>query len=157
MLTNSFTVKYRDPSTGQVVEGVFTTKKLSIRDRTQMMVKTTQYAGGMHCVRDEDGKPTGMGIDEETEFANRMLAHLEIALIQKPTWFNMDEIWDLGVVREVYQKVMDFESSFKSTLGGEPGPGGVGQASGSGTSPQANAGNGPTPVVGQKVSAALDA
>jgi hypothetical protein len=155
--TSTFTTKWRNPTTGQLEEGQFTTKKLSIRDMAQVGVRKAQLAGGMHCVRDDSGNPTGQGIDEETDYANHMIAHLETALIQKPIWFNLGEIWDLGLVKEVFSKVMTFENSFKSTYGGTAGPSGVGQAGSSAPGAQADAGSGPTPVVGKEVSASLDA
>ncbi len=155
--THTFTVRWTNPSSGNTEEGMFTTKKLSIADMSKMGVRSAQLSGGMHCVRDDNGVPTGMGIDEETEFTNKMLAHLEIALVQKPVWFNVSEIWDVGLLEEVYGEVAKFEASFKSTRRRAAGTGGVGQASGGGERPQPNAGNSPTQVVGQEVSASLDA
>jgi hypothetical protein len=155
--TKTFTVSWRNPGTGVIEDGQFTTRKLSIRDMSQIGTKTAQLSGGMHCVRDDNGVATGQGIDEETEFANKMIAHLEISLVQKPVWFNLSEMWDLDLLHEVYGEVAKFEGSFKSARRNAPGDGGVGQAGGGGERPPSVPGNGPTKVVGQEVSASLDA
>jgi hypothetical protein len=145
---------------GEVLEGQFTTKRLSIKDRGRIGVRKSQLAGGMYCVRDEEGRPTGQGIDEHTDWLNSMIAHLEVCLEQKPQWWNLDELADIELVQSVYQEVMDFELSFfRGADRGEGGrePGQVG-AGGSGSQPaQTDAGNKPTPVVGKEVQAALDA
>ena len=158
----TFNVKYKSPETGQIVEGTFTTKRLSIRDRSEIGRRRSQLAGGMYCVRDDEGNPTGQGLDEETDYLNAMIAHLEVSLVQKPQWWDLQEISDLGLVREVYQQVGEFESSFfrlGQKDGGPEGGGrdGVGAENGSSEPAATGSGDVPTPVVGEEVQAALDA
>jgi hypothetical protein len=158
MQTKTFTVKHKLED-GTVDEGTFTVKRLSIKDRAHIGMKKSQLAGGMHCVRDDDGNPTGQGIDEDTDYLNAMIAQLDVALIQKPSWFNLDELADIGVVQEVFKKAADFEVSFfRSTNGGDNnGSGRVRQEDGGAPNEEPGSGNTPTPVVGQEVQAALDA
>jgi hypothetical protein len=113
-----------------------------------------------NCVRDDDGAPTGQGLDEETDFTNTAIAHLEVGLEQKPLWFKMDEINDVGLLRKVYGEVMDFEWSFfrreGETDSDEKSDGRSTDDSVAANAPK-QPGNGPTPVVGPEVQAALDA
>lgn len=158
----TFTVKYKSEETGDIIEGTFTVKRLAVRDRSQVGMRKSQLAGGMYCVRDADNNPTGQGLDEDTDYLNGMIAHLEVALIQKPSWFNLAELADLGLVREVYGQVFDFETSF-FRLGqkdGNPAEGGsdnVGAENGVTEHPGTGVGNAPTQVVDQQVQASLDA
>lgn len=145
---------------GHLYEGQFTVKRLSIRDRSRVGVKKSQLSGGMYCVRDDNNVPTGQGLDEDTDYLNSMLAHLEVALIQRPQWFDLETIADLGLVREVYEKVCNFELTFfrpedRKEDSGKPGS--VREGNGSAERAQPGPGNHPTEVVGQEVSAALDA
>ena len=158
----TFVVKHKSEETGEVTEGQFTVKRLAIRDRSEIGRIKSQLSGGMYCVRDDEGNPTGQGLDEDTEYLNGMIAHLQVALIQKPEWFNLSEIADLGLVREVYERVWDFEGSFFRT-GQEDekseasNAGNVGKANGVEEHQGSRTGNHPTPVVDQEVQAALDA
>lgn len=154
----TFTVSHKDPETGELYEGQFTTKRLSIGDRGRLGVRKAQLCSGMHCVRDDNGAATGQGIDEQTDQLNGMIAHLEIALIQKPTWFDLNQITDVTLVEAVYNRVVEHELSFKSGRGSQGvgpdsvrAPGGGSERAGTGSP------NSPTPVVGQEVSASLDA
>ena len=145
---------------GTIMAGTFTTKRLSIRDRGQIGVKKSQLSGGMYCVKDDDGKPTGQGIDENTDYLNAMVAHLAVCLIQEPDWWNLDEISSIGLVQAVYEEVMDFEMSFFRSADGGKDQGRSGQVGENGSgdaNTQAGTGGPPTQVVGQEVQASLDA
>ena len=158
---NTFPIRHTDES-GEVREGQFTVKRLSVRDRSQVGMRKSQLAGGMYCVRDDDGNPTGQGLDEDTDYLNAMIAHLEVSLVQRPGWFNLEELADLDLVREVYSKVWEFESSFfrseqkdGPSEGSDPGrvgaENGVTEHTGTGT------GNNPPKVVDKEVQPSLDA
>ena len=156
----TFVVKYKT-SEGQILEGQFTTKRLSIMDRSTMGVRKSQLCGGMYCVTDDKGKATGQGIDENVDYLNTMIAHLEVALVQKPQWFDLEEIDEMGVLQEVYNEVVSFAVSFF-----RPDDGGDSQGNGSGRSSEATSDqtsqeqeNNPhsATVVDREVSAALDA
>lgn len=145
---------------GETYTGQFTTKRLAIKDRAKVGVKKSQLMGGMHCVRDEEGVPTGQGVDEYTDSLNEMIAHLEVSLEQKPVWFNLEEIADVELVQAVYREVMDFEMSFfraanraDDTRGSDE----VGEGDRSAQPQGTGARNHPTPVVDEKVQATLDA
>lgn len=99
---------------GRQVEGTFTTKKLSIKSAAAVQVRKVQLNGGFYF----DEKKPGVGVDEETDYTNYMIAHLEQSLIRKPTWWNLDELDDVNLVLEVFKKVAEFEQSFSSPLRG---------------------------------------
>ncbi len=146
--------------TGETVEGQFTTKRLSIKDRSLIGVKKSQLNGGMYCVRDDNDMPTGQGLDDGTDWLNSMLAHLEVSLVQKPSWWDLNEIADISLIHKVYGEVMDFETSFFRNSDGEKDKGEPGQVGEGASSPQparTESGNTPTPVVDEKVLSALDA
>lgn len=109
-----FFVKYTSPIDGSVLEGTFTTKKLSVKGITAVQVRKIQLNGGFYY--DED-KP-GTGVDEQSDWTNYMIAHLEHSLIRKPTWWNLDEIDDIELMLTVFREVAKFENSFSSPLRG---------------------------------------
>jgi hypothetical protein len=158
-----FPIAWKDPETGEELTGQFTTKRLTIQDKARLGVRVSQLCGGMYCVREPDpddpdgpGKPTGQGIDAETQFMNEMLAHMELALIQKPKWFNLAELCDLDLMKEVYGHVVDYELSFKSRRGAGGGPGGVRQEDGGSKPEGPKPADQPAQVVGPEVRASLD-
>lgn len=162
MITNSakqkvFNINHK-LETGEVKEGQFTTKKLSIMDRSKIGVRKSQLSGGMYTVRDDQGNPTGQGLDEDTDFLNHMISHLEVALIQKPIWFDLNNIDDADLVRKVFKEVIDFEASFRRPGNtSDSGNDGSSQEASSTESSQQTTGRLPTQVVGKEVQAALDA
>lgn len=99
---------------GRSVEGTFTAKKLSIKATAAIQVRKVQLNGGFYF----DEKKPGTGIDEETDWTNYMIAHLEQSLIRKPTWWNLDEIDDVNLLLDVFKKIAEFENSFTSPLRG---------------------------------------
>ena len=155
-----FDLDYTSEEDDEKYAGRFTTKRLSIKDRGQIGVRKSQLMGGMYCVKSNEGVPTGQGVDEDTDYLNAMIAHLDVCLIQKPAWFDLDDIADIGVVQAVYKEVMDFEMSFfraKNRSKDSSGSGQVGQDNSSEQHQGSGSGNNPTPVVDEKVQAALDA
>lgn len=104
-----FFIKHRLPS-GEEFEGQFTCRKLSIKQMAAVQVRKATLNGGFYF---DENKP-GQGVDEDTDWTNHMIAHLEIALIQAPMWFNLDEIYDLDLVLAVYAEVAKFENEFNS-------------------------------------------
>ena len=158
--TTSFTQEHKDDD-GVIQTGTFTAKRLSIMDRSRVSVRRNQLSGGMYCVRDDNGNPTGQGLDPETDFINGVIAHLETALIQKPIWFKLEEITDTGLLMEVYDKVIDFERSFFRS-GDQPAAEGShndrgGETSSDQAPPQQGHPATAQKVVGQQVQTSLDA
>lgn len=152
----TFNFQYKDQDTGQILEGQFTAKRLTVNDKAKLGVNVSQRCGGMHCVRDDSGEPTGQGITADTEFTNTMLAHLELVLIQKPVWFDFNNLNDMQLVREVYERVVDHELRLKSGGGGTNGSGDVGTQNRSEKSQGTDSGNVLKAVVGKEVQASLD-
>ena len=132
-------------------QGAFTAKKLSIRDISQLGVRKTQLNQGLHY----DPKAPGQGVDYVTDELNAMIAHLELAIVSAPAWWNLEEMTDLSILSEVYQEVISFENSFH---GGGQGrvDGGVSEAGSSQAGTPADNSGRVTQVVGQEVPSSLE-
>ena len=107
---NTFSIDYYSKVEQRQFEGKFTVRIASMADKSRIAVRKAQILGGMYCVRDEDGKPTGRGIDEDTEWVSHMQAYLETVLAQKPDWFKLDEIIDEALILKVFAEVMKYEN-----------------------------------------------
>ena len=160
---NTFHLDYYSPVEDKKYEGKFTARITSFMDKTKINVRRSQILGGMYCVRDDNGMPTGRGVDEDSEVNAQMIAHLEVALIQKPDWFKLDgegAITDDQVIYKIFDEVITFEKTFRAGVRGTAeGSAGSAQGSegvGAAKSAQANAGNAPQKVVDGQVQAALD-
>lgn len=110
-LTHQFEFRYTSPLDGHEYSGTFTVKKLSIKDLGQLGVRKVRLNGGFHYSEDNPGS----GIDEETDWINTMIAHLELAIVQQPLWFNIELVYDAGLLGELYKKVAEFENQFFRT------------------------------------------
>lgn len=104
--THTFSVDIKTPN--QRYEGTFTVKKLSVREIAQMGVRRIQMNGGLHY----DPSNPGKGLDPMTDEFNAVFAHLELAIVKSPDWWDLDELADFAVVSAVYQEVLDFEARF---------------------------------------------
>lgn len=156
---HSFTINHLGDN-GQRYDGVFACKKQSIMDSSRISVRKSQLNGGMYCHRDDDGNVTGKGIDEATDFLNYMIATLETVIVQKPVWWDLEDISDVELLSKVFQEVMKYENSFRGR-----GNGGEDRSSGSGSGSEENGSeerkasestNGPKKVVDREVQASLD-
>lgn len=105
---NTFSIDVDSETDGKRYQGSFTSKKLSISDLAALGVRKAQLNGGMYWSQNNPGK----GVDEGTDDLNNTLAHLEVALVQTPPWWNLEEITDPEVVGAVYKEVIIFENSF---------------------------------------------
>ena len=148
----TFLFKYSSSLDGQVYEGQFTCRKLSIRDLAQMGVRKVQLNGGYHF----DDKNPGCGIEEHIDGMNSMIAHLEIALVQAPHWFRLDDVYDPQLLTEVYMKVVEFENSFFRRTGGQVQPGYSSQNASDAASQGSNVVGSITPVGGSKIPSAME-
>lgn len=158
--TNSFSIDHRSEIDEFHYQGSFTSRKMSILDQTRISKRKSEICGGMFTVRDDAGNPTGQGIDEWTEVQGRMIAILEVALVQKPEWWDLGVIGDEDLIGKVFEEVMLFENSFRgrgrAQAQGQDGSGG-GQGNGQEQhAPSIDDNNAPK-VVDKQVSAALDA
>jgi hypothetical protein len=150
--TQTFFIDYRSTMDGSQFQGQFTTKKLTVRDVSSIGVRKVQLNGGYYY---DENRP-GLGIDPQTDFLNSMIAHLEIALIQSPLNFKVDEIIDTGLLAAIYTKVMEFENSFFRSSGEQNGNLGSSQNAGVPEGKESGIAGHATPVVGGQVQASLD-
>lgn len=134
--------------------GSFTTKKLSVRDFAQLGVRKVQLNGGLHF----NPEMAGHGVDKATDELNTMIAHLELALVEYPEWWNLDELTDLTVLSEVYGEVISFENSFlgRRKTSGDKGAGGSSEADSTSAQSEANDAGPVAQVVGSEVQSALE-
>lgn len=156
---HTFSVNYESEQDDQIYEGVFTCRKMSVMDMSKVNLRKSQLSGGMYTVRDDNGVPTGQGIDEDTDFFNFMLATLETVLEQKPQWWNLSEISDRTLINKVFKEVMDFESTFRKRRDGGAAGGksdSSSQENGTKESPKSVSGNISKKVVDSEVFAALE-
>jgi hypothetical protein len=145
-LLNTFSVEINSDD-GQRYVGTFTSKKLTIRDITQLGVRRTQLCGGLTF----SPETPGHGIDADTYNLNSMVAHLELAVVDAPDWWDFDKITDLTVMSEVYKEVVSFENNFPGR-----GHGGGSQAGSQAAQDIANTAGVSQPMVAGEVSTSLD-
>jgi len=153
-LKHTFTVDFYSEASQRRYAGTFTTKKLSVRDMTQVGVRKVQLCGGLHFDPDRPGQ----GLDFATFQINGMIAHLEIALLEYPNWWNLDELTDLEILSNVYEEVIAFENNFPGRGKDSAAEGHQRSSAGSGASSEAGSnpdGNDPQVVAGE-VSASLE-
>jgi hypothetical protein len=152
--THTFTINYTSGD-GTNYRGQFVTKKLSIRDVAAMGVRKAQLNGGMH----HDPSNPGHGVDFNTDEFNQMMAHLEIAIVSAPPWWDLNNIFDVQVMAVVWEEVVKFETSFLERTRGKKPSGGSGsgdQGTGSGNQEGTDASGTSREVVGSEVQAALE-
>lgn len=119
---NSFMIEHYSELEKRPMSGKFTARIASIMDKNKINVRRSQLLGGMYCVRDDEGMPTGRGVDEFTEIQAHKLAHLDVCLIQKPDWFVLEgenALVDDEVIEKVFSEVMKYEKTFR---GGDRAP-----------------------------------
>ena len=127
--------------------GTFTVKKLTIGDLSRLGLIKARMADGLSY-----NETTGRGIDDTTNAINEMLAHFDVALIQKPEWFIPEELIDVGLIREVYSEVASFEANFLNRTLQREEPAGVSENSGKEEFEGGGGDSGPTSdVVDQKI------
>ena len=146
-LLHTFSVDIVSKVDGQRYEGTFVTKKLSVMGMAELRVRTLQLCKGLRY----DPENPDVGVDRDTYNLNSMLAHLEIAVVEHPDWWNLDQITDLELMSEVHKEVVDFENNF-------PGLG-SGKASKAGSPKEASktdSGGVSEPVVVGEVQASLE-
>lgn len=127
---HTWNFSYRSPLDGKTYQGQFSSKKLSIMELSRLGVRKVQLNGGFH--HDEDNP--GSGIEPHIDSMNSMIAHIELAVIQAPVWFNLEYIYDPELIQQVYNEVVKFENSFfrRERSAPESGQGGPDDRSGEG-------------------------
>lgn len=106
-LEKSFSIDHYCEGEERRYSGRFTVRKLTIGDLSRLGARKAQLCGGLSY-----DPATSKGIDPATAMLNEMIAHCEIALIDKPEWFDTDKITDVGLLNAVYEEVASFEANF---------------------------------------------
>lgn len=152
-----FSIDYKSAVDDRNYRGKFICKKLAIRDLASLGVRKSQLNGGMY----HDAANPGYGVDEQTDEFNNMVAHLDLAIVESPEWWDLDEVTDVGLLAVVYREVIAFENKFLGRGGGEDS-GSSGDAGGSsegGSSADASEAGSPgdvAEVVDSEVQSALE-
>lgn len=149
---HTWNFKYLSPLDNKTYEGQFTCKKLSVMEMSRLGVRKTQLNGGLHYDEDHPGQ----GIEEHIDSMNSMVAHLEVALVQYPLWFNLDQLIDPMILRLVYQEVAKFENNFFRLSRTSAEPGRSGQDDSGGKSQESGSAGLVAAVGREEVSASLD-
>lgn len=155
--THTFTVDIKSEVDDTHYRGNFTVKRLSVADNSALRLRKTQLCGGYYCVRDEDGNPTGKGMDAEAELNNFAIAYLEIA-IQKgsaPAWWDLDEISDEDVLFKVFKEAWAWENSFRNR-GKKPNPSPGSEGNSEKEHSETDRGSTPKKMVDKQVQASLE-
>ena len=151
-----FTVNYKSEIDDKTYNGTFSTKKLSVRDVAQLNVKKSQLNGGFY----HDPDNPGVGLDSGTDDLNHMFAHLELAVVDRPDWWDLSEIGDMEVIALVYKEVAEFENSFFKRRQGHKTDGSQHDGRDQTGSPQSGSEANPVEslaeVVGEEVPASLE-
>lgn len=110
----TFSITYKTGD-GTELSGAFTVRKMSVMDMSRISVKKSQLNEGLlpPPMPDESGHvPEGRYVDEGTDQLNGIIAHLNVCLVSAPPWFDLNEVWDPGILRAVYSEVAAHENSF---------------------------------------------
>jgi hypothetical protein len=91
---------------GKMYSGDFTFKRLTIAEVGKV---------GAEIARLNGGNP----VDKTTEFINTMLAHFRYAIVAAPEWWNADELYDLHIVKGVFELLWEHEQSFRPSASGQ--------------------------------------
>lgn len=112
-LQRQFFFSYKSEVDGETYEGQFTVKKLSVKDIAQIGVRKSQLNGGYYF----DKKNPGTGVPEESDLINEMISYLDIAILQAPIWFDLNNIYDAGLLGSLYGKAAENENNFFRSRG----------------------------------------
>lgn len=107
-LQKTITVDYTSYIDDQRYTGTFVVKKLTLRDLAALGVRKAQLNGGMYFSEER----IGQGVDYQTDELNGMIAHLELAVVDAPKWWRLEELVDADLLMTVYREVISFENSF---------------------------------------------
>lgn len=107
-LQKTISIDYTSFLDDQRYTGNFVIKKLTLRDLAALGVRKAQLNGGMYYSEDR----IGQGVDYQTDELNGMIAHLELAVVDAPRWWRLDELVDADLLMTVYREVISFENSF---------------------------------------------
>lgn len=87
---------------GKMYSGDFTFKRLTIAEVAKVGAETARLNGSM-------------AVDPTTDFINTMLAHFAVAIVDAPKWWDPYNIYDLDLMKGVFDLLLDFERSFRAS------------------------------------------
>lgn len=151
-LQHTWVFKYQSPIDNKSYEGQFTCKKLSVMELSRLGVRKTQLNGGFHY----DEEHPGQGVEEHIDSMNSMVAHLEVALVQYPIWFNLDQLIDPMILNLVYKEVAKFENNFFRPGGVSAGAGRGSENNSGGANQESGSAGHVTAVGGEEVPPSVD-
>ena len=108
--THTFKIDMKLAS-GETFEGTFTIHRPTIGERINIGILEAQRLGGLS------------NVDLYTGGLAHMLATLEIIVDDYPTWWKPQDLRDVEVIQEVYQKYIDYLNTFQGKPGPEDGSG----------------------------------
>lgn len=105
---------------GREFRGKFTFKLLTIKDRVKVNSRTKQL------IKEAGLENIDISLDDlskiiekaklDMDYMNYVIlnsvALLEVAIVEKPDWFNLDEIYDLNILLDLVNEYMNFENFF---------------------------------------------
>ena len=148
--THVFSISYNSDVDDCVYAGTFRCRKLAVQDFVKLSALKSKYNGGMYY----NAEKPGIGVDQTTDSFSHMLAHLELVLTDKPDWWNLESVGDIGVVTAVFEEVAKFENSFRKRQSNDAD--GISEDDGDTAGEKSNASGKPRAVVGREVPSALE-
>jgi hypothetical protein len=108
--THTFKIDMKAPS-GEEFAGSFTIHRPTIGERINIGITEAQRLGGLS------------NIDLYTGGLAHMVATLEIIVDDSPIWWKPQELHDVEVITEVYNKYIEYLNTFSGKPGSESGSG----------------------------------
>lgn len=97
-----FTIKKFSRMYDKVLEGDFETQILTPRQELQVGSIRSRLLGSAYS----------MSVDTSTTFMAEKIAHLEVSLTKKPSWFNALDFEDKEILDDIYTEVASHEARF---------------------------------------------
>ncbi len=107
---HTFRIDMKLPS-GEEFNGSFTIHRPTIGERINIGILEAQRLGGLS------------NIDAFTGGLAHMVATLEVVIDDKPTWWKPQELRDVEVINEVYNKYVEYLNTFSGRVEPESGSG----------------------------------
>ena len=104
---------------GEVLEGDFEFKLLTIKDKARLPILAKRM------VEEMGGNSSGISLDLDLENIKKIdlegniyylaviMATLDLALVRKPDWFSLDNITDETILTDLITEYMNFENFFR--------------------------------------------
>jgi hypothetical protein len=93
----------KHPDTGRDISGEFVCRRVNLGQLREISLIKARLNGG----RPDES------LDQAIVFLNNMLAHLQVALLKAPEWWQPDEFYNSDIISTVFEEVMAFEATFR--------------------------------------------